>query len=69
MSASAKRAHHLAQQVGLGLFELLAQPGQKVHVVLGHCLLLDLKGFVTLEDGAVVTSSSRRPRNASYTTS
>ena len=35
----------------------LRSQGEKVPVVLGHCLLLDLVGFVTLEDGAVVTSS------------
>ena len=63
-------AHHLPQQVGLGFGELLAQPAQKVHRLLGHCLLLDLLGLVTLEDGAVVISSSRRPPwICSYTTS
>jgi hypothetical protein len=38
----------------------LRSQGEKVQVVLDHCLLLDLVGFVTLEDGAVVASSQEQ---------
>ena len=31
---------HLAQEIGLHFGQLLAQPGQQVHVVADHCLLL-----------------------------
>jgi len=31
-----ERLHHFTQQIGLGLGELLAQPAEKVDVVVGH---------------------------------
>jgi uncharacterized membrane protein len=51
---SLKRRHQLPQQVGVGLLQVLAQPGQRVHRRCDHRVLLHVFRQEPREDDAVV---------------